>query len=162
MREALGVDLSPQAVIDDPTVAALARTVSGLLGIAAQPEVARASAARRGPFFFGEPALFGTYHPPLSAPRDAALLVCPSIGHEHTRGHRAVQILCEAAARAGIAALRFDYSGVGDSAGTLADTRVETWCDDVVRAARSCSRVRTRRRCTSWGFGWARPSRRLP
>jgi amino acid adenylation domain-containing protein len=135
VREAFGVDLSPQAVIDDPTVAALARTVSGLLGIAAQPEPVRTSEARRGPFFFGEPALFGTYHPPLSAPRDIALLVCPSIGHEHTRGHRAIQILCESAARAGVAALRFDYSGVGDSAGVLGDARVETWCDDVVRAA---------------------------
>jgi amino acid adenylation domain-containing protein len=133
-REAFDVDLSPQAVIDDPTIAALARTVSELLGPAAAP--AKTVDARRGPTFFGAPALFGVYHPTTSpAPRDAGLLVCPPIAHEHTRAHRAIQLLCDSAARAGFSALRFDYSGVGDSAGALGDVDVDTWCDEVIRAA---------------------------
>jgi hypothetical protein len=131
-------------VIDDPTIAALARTVSALLapaaamagtaGTAATAAVARID-ARRGPFFFGEPPLFGVYHP--AAPgtaRDAAVLVCPSIAHEHTRGQRALQILCESAARAGLPALRFDYTGVGDSSGALGGAGLESWCADILRA----------------------------
>jgi len=134
VREAFGVDLSAQAVIDDPTVAALARTVSDLLGPTVAP--AKTPEARRGPTFFGTPPLFGVYHPSTSPnPRDAAVLVCPSIGHEHTRGHRAIQILCDVAARAGFSAMRFDYTGVGDSAGALEAARVDLWCDDVLRAA---------------------------
>ncbi len=75
-------------------------------------------AVQSGPFFFGEPQLYGAYHGPQSTTESTtALLVCPSIGHEHTRAHRAIKLLCEAAARAGVSALRFDYSGVGDSAG---------------------------------------------
>ncbi|HEX3697245.1 MAG TPA: amino acid adenylation domain-containing protein [Polyangia bacterium] len=138
IRKVLDVDLPPQAVIDDPTIAALARTVSALLGpVAEEPAttVVAARHARRGPCFFGEPPLFGVYHPPTSGPRrDTALLVCPSIGHEHTRGHHAIQILCDAAARAGFAALRFDYTGVGDSAGTLSDASPDGWCADIQRA----------------------------
>jgi len=45
-----------------------------------------------------------------------------------------IQILCEAAAGAGFAALRFDYNGVGDSAGALSGAGVERFCDDVLRA----------------------------
>jgi hypothetical protein len=151
VREVFEVDLAPQAVIDDPTIAALARTVSELLAPPVAPaptakatatETAKATTdTRRGPTFFGEPPLFGVYHPATSASaRDAALLVCPSIGHEHTRGHRAIQILCESAARSGFPALRFDYTGVGDSSGALGGAGpntvvVDSWCADVLRAA---------------------------
>ena len=119
---AFDVDLSPQAVIDDPTIAG-----AGAHGrpsfSAPRPRRQRPSTPAGGPRSSGDPALFGVYHPPTSpTPRDAALLVCPPIAHEHTRAHRAIQILCDSAARAGFSALRFDYSGVGDSAGALDDT----------------------------------------
>lgn len=131
MREAFEVELSPQAVIDDPTIAGLARQIAELTGATAAPAVEQ----RSGPFFFGTPQLFGVYHPSQAASaRDAALLVCSPIAHEYTRAHRAVAVLCESAARAGFPSLRFDYSGVGDSAGDFAAAAVETWCGDVSRA----------------------------
>jgi uncharacterized protein len=87
------------------------------------------------PVFFSAPALFGAYHPALvEAERPLGVLLCPPIGHEHTRSHRAIKSLAEALARAGHHVLRFDYTGVGDSAGELADATVATWCDDVARA----------------------------
>ena len=172
VREVLAVELSPQAVIDSPTIAELATTLGDVAGrkeeeaprpavpsaaASAPAEVRRpdvappspASAAapgptagagpgvegRRGPLFFGEPPLFGFYHPALSkSASGVALLVCPPIGHEHTRAYRAVQSLCDAAARGGVPALRFDYSGVGDSAGELSTAAVDVWCADVFRA----------------------------
>ncbi len=129
IREVFGVDLSPQAVIDDQTIAALARIIVELAGPA--PVVA----ARTGSFFFGDPQLYAAYHgSQSSAMISTALLACPSIGHEHTRAHRAIKLLCEATARSGIAAMRFDYSGVGDSAGELSSQQLEVWSNDVLRA----------------------------
>jgi alpha-beta hydrolase superfamily lysophospholipase len=85
------------------------------------------------PTFFGDPRLFGLYHPPeATGPRsDTGVLLCPPVGHEHTRSHRALRVLAEALARDGFHALRFDYRGMGDSSGDSADGTVERWCDDV-------------------------------
>ena len=132
IREAFEVSLSPQALFDEPTIGGLARLVTELTG---ETEVILPEVTGAGPMFFGDPPLFGVYHPPKAAqPRDAAVLVCTSIGHEYTRAYRAVQLLCESAARAGFAALRFDYTGVGDSAGDLEHAGVDVWCEDVLRA----------------------------
>jgi hypothetical protein len=135
VNELFGVDLGPQAIFDDPTIGGLARTVDGLTS------VARAPAAAAGPFYFGQPPLLGIYHPPQGdTVRETALLVCPSIGHEHTRAHRALKLLCEAAARAGFPALRFDYTGVGDSAGDMDSAGPAVWCADVLRAGEELMR----------------------
>jgi amino acid adenylation domain-containing protein len=167
VREVLAVELSPQAVIDSPTIAELATTLGDVAGREAEAPITlparglasvRAAAAaklapelgpdgavsgiapkvgaRRGPLFFGDPQLFGFFHPASSkVASDAALLVCPPLGHEHTRAYRAVQSLCDAAARAGVAAFRFDYTGVGDSSGELSNGGLDVWCADVLRAA---------------------------
>ena len=74
--------------------------------------------------FFGDPALFGIHHPPpdeSGSGKRPAVLVCPSIGHEHTRAQRALRILAEALARGGHHVLRLDYRGLGDSWGRLED-----------------------------------------
>jgi len=88
------------------------------------------------PKFFGNPALFGTYHPPTQSPNQSAraVLLCPPIGHEHTRAHRAVRTLARGLARAGQHVLRFDYRGMGESWGYPVDGGVEAWCDDIVIA----------------------------
>jgi pimeloyl-ACP methyl ester carboxylesterase len=89
------------------------------------------------PLFFGDPALFGVHHPPSGEPgpgKRPAVLVCPSIGHEHTRAQRALRILAEALARGGRHVLRLDYRGLGDSWGRLEDGGVEPWCDDIEHA----------------------------
>jgi acyl transferase domain-containing protein len=96
----------------------------------------RACEGREMPMFFGQPALFGTYHPPTGAPAGTALavLICPPIGHEHTRAHRAIRTLARSLARAGHPALRFDYRGMGESWGYPTDGGAEAWCDDVAGA----------------------------
>jgi len=85
------------------------------------------------PFFFGpEQALFGLFH---ACPRPArkAVLLCPPLGQDQIRCHRLYRQLAQVLAAAGVAALRFDYYGTGDSAGDsvemdwqrcLADTAV--------------------------------------
>lgn len=88
------------------------------------------------PVFFGDPALFGVYHPALAeAARPLGVLLCPPIGHEHTRSYRALKSLAEALARCGHHVLRFGYRGVGDSGGEFAEATADRWCDDVACAA---------------------------
>src|SRR2546430_14798006 len=80
--------------------------------------------------------IFGWYHVAGGpARRDIAAVVCSPIGHEYTRSHRTVRHLCDRLARQGIAALRFDYHGTGDSPGSELDPdRVVRWQRDI-RAA---------------------------
>jgi pimeloyl-ACP methyl ester carboxylesterase len=85
------------------------------------------------PTFFGQPPLFGIHHPPTRtvASGGDAVLICPPLGHEHTRTHRALKLLGQALARAGHHVLRFDFRGLGDSWGQTEDGGVEEWCDDI-------------------------------
>lgn len=96
------------------------------------------------PLFFGDPALFGIHHPPpdeSGSGKRPAVLVCPSIGHEHTRAQRALRILAEALARGGHHVLRLDYRGLGDSWGRLEDGGVEPWCEDIELALEQLAAV---------------------
>lgn len=90
------------------------------------------------PFFFGEPGreLYGVFHPPAEPARELGALLCPAVGQEALRAHRAFVQLARRLAQAGVATLRFDYGGTGDSAGEFADARVAGWLDDVATAAR--------------------------
>ncbi len=49
-----------------------------------------------------------------------ALLICPPLLHEHVRAYRLFALLAAALAERGVAVLRFDYYGTGDSAGECA------------------------------------------
>lgn len=88
------------------------------------------------PTFFGEPPLFGVYHPALGpdAFRGRGVLLCPPIGHEHTRSHRALKVVAEGLSRAGYHVLRFEYRGLGDSSGEPTDGGRAPWCEDVLQA----------------------------
>jgi hypothetical protein len=70
------------------------------------------------PVHFGPPArrLFGLHHPARGHAR-ANLLMCPPLLHEHVRSYRFFSQLADRFADAGIACLRFDYFGTGDSDG---------------------------------------------
>ncbi len=88
------------------------------------------------PFFFGEEPrrLFGFYHP-AERPASIGLVLANAFGDEGVRAHRTLRHVAEAAARAGVPALRFDYDGAGDSAGDDRDpARVRAWIDGVHRA----------------------------
>jgi len=97
------------------------------------------------PTFFGpaERPLFGWVH---HAPAEAAplgLVVCNPFGYESICAHRSLRHFAQAAAAAGIPALRFDYDGTGDSAGCDRDPgRVAAWVASV-RAAIDALRAAT-------------------
>lgn len=78
--------------------------------------------------------LVGTFHPAQGAPGGGAVLLCPPLGQEAIRLHRFQRVLAERMARAGLAALRFDYFGTGDSEGDDFDGRLRRWCDDIAQA----------------------------
>jgi pimeloyl-ACP methyl ester carboxylesterase len=86
--------------------------------------------------------LFGCYHLPRGAARGAVLL-CQPQGAEYQRCHRAFRLLADQLARAGLAALRFDYFGSGDSAGDGIDGDLDQWRRDVAAALEECR--------TRWG-----------
>lgn len=75
------------------------------------------------------------------------MLLCNPFGEEASRSHRSYRVLATQLERAGFAALRFDYSGTGDSLGDSAAATVDAWVSDVglaaerLRAATGTSRV---------------------
>jgi pimeloyl-ACP methyl ester carboxylesterase len=79
--------------------------------------------------------LAGWLHPARTA-GDAALLICNAFGYEALCAHRSMKVLAEQAALAGIAALRFDYRGTGDSADARPGTdETAAWRANIVDAA---------------------------
>lgn len=76
--------------------------------------------------------LFGWMHVPDDGVVRGAVVLCPALGLEGVCSHRAFRQMAERLAEAGMAALRFDYDGTGDSAGRQDDpARVEAWMGSV-------------------------------
>lgn len=93
------------------------------------------------PFFFGaDGGLFGMYHVP-ALPARRAMLMCPPLGQDLIRCHRLYRQLAQALAGQGLAVLRFDYHGTGDSAGGSADV---DWDRCVADAVTACAELRSR------------------
>ncbi|AVQ80388.1 MULTISPECIES: alpha/beta fold hydrolase [unclassified Variovorax] len=79
--------------------------------------------------------LFGIFHPAEDAgSAETAVLVCPPYGAEGLRTHRFFKVLAERLARAGIATLRFDFYGTGDSPGDERQGEFEGWRRDLCSA----------------------------
>ncbi len=101
----------------------------------------------------GERSFFGWYHAEESAaPADRVAVVCAPVGHEYTRSHRSLRHLADRFARAGIPALRFDYHGIGDSAGSDLDAdRLATWIGNIELAVARARRLSARSAVTLVG-----------
>ena len=101
----------------------------------AATSTANGSSGGAQPLFFGpDSALFGVHFPAPANPRALALL-CPPFLHEHIRSYRFFSQVAESLAQAGIACLRFDYRGTGDSAGEDALFTFDTALADIETAA---------------------------
>ena len=111
---------------------------------------ARVPAVRRTPGYFpcGSGFIFGWYHDaPDAAQADAVAVICPPAGSEYTRSHRTLRHLADRLAAAGIAALRFDYPGAGDSPGSDLDPdRIGAWRAGIAAAIRHARAVSGRER----------------
>lgn len=95
--------------------------------------------ARAIGLWFGpsERPLFGRLYLPEGQHARAAVLLCPSLGLEAVCAGRTYRVLAERLAAAGFAAMRFDYDGTGDSAGSAEDPkRVEAWQRSIEEGAR--------------------------
>ncbi|MCU1354094.1 MAG: exosortase system-associated hydrolase 2 [Acidimicrobiales bacterium] len=76
--------------------------------------------------------LFGWLHVPADGTARGGVVLCPPLGYEHLCAHRAMRVLAERLAGAGLAVLRLDYDGTGDSAGGSEDPgRVRAWIDSI-------------------------------
>jgi pimeloyl-ACP methyl ester carboxylesterase len=67
-------------------------------------------------------------------------LICNPLGQEYIRGHHLLRTLADRLEREGLACLRFDYRGTGDSAGADEDTLFTKWQEDVAFAHRELAR----------------------
>ncbi|TXH57836.1 MAG: hypothetical protein E6Q93_11530 [Burkholderiaceae bacterium] len=87
------------------------------------------------PLYIGAPGrrLYACLHPAESA-GSAAVLLCPPFGFEMVRAHRLLRVLAERLARNGIAVMRFDPYGAGDSLGNDEQLDLAGWQSDVLTA----------------------------
>jgi pimeloyl-ACP methyl ester carboxylesterase len=65
---------------------------------------------------------------------DHGVVVCPPLAQEHVRSHGALRQLALSLARAGHHVLRFDWFGVGDSAGSLDQATLTRFREDLAAA----------------------------
>lgn len=82
----------------------------------------------REPFYIEDShdILFGWYHSTGGESQsDCVAVICSPVGHEYIHSHRSIRHLADRLALQGIPAIRFDYSGVGDSSG--ADLDPDRW-----------------------------------
>jgi uncharacterized protein len=87
--------------------------------------------------FFGDARhpLFGSLTMPVGSDLEHAVLLMAPIGHESVRTHWALRTLATALSRAGFTVFRFDWYGLGDSAGTFKDVTLSRMKSDAESAA---------------------------
>ena len=79
--------------------------------------------------------IFGVMHRPLSGPaRKPAVLICHGFGGNKCGKHRMYVNLSTALAKAGIASLRFDFRGSGDSEGEFYHMTLDGEVSDALKA----------------------------
>ncbi len=89
------------------------------------------------PFFFelGNDRLFAVLHLPATETARHGLVLCHALAEEKLWSHRVLVSLARELARRGMAVLRFDFRGEGDSDLDFEQTGIDSRIDDAVRAA---------------------------
>lgn len=94
---------------------------------------------RAHPFYFGpdQRPLFGWLHMPDAGQRKGlGVLICGPLGYESVSAYRTLRHVAEQAASHGFPALRFDYDGTGNSAGSDTDPdRMHAWLQSIQSAS---------------------------
>ena len=90
------------------------------------------------PMFFGSSAspLFGIFEAPADKlAKGHGVVLCPPVAQEHLRSHSLMRQVSAALVRSGYHTLRFDWFGVGDSAGSYEQATLTRWNEDVAQAS---------------------------
>lgn len=97
------------------------------------------------PLYFpsGDQTLFGWLHAPQGAAKSGfGVVVCPPFGYEAICAHRSIRAFADTCAAAGLPALRFDYTGTGDSSDSEGEEdQIAAWCADIEAAVATFTRV---------------------
>lgn len=81
-------------------------------------------------FFGAQEYLYGVYHAVADGSARGAVLMCPAVGSEYMRTHRAFRQIADQLACDGYSVLRFDYSCTGNSAGDHEHASWQNWIED--------------------------------
>jgi pimeloyl-ACP methyl ester carboxylesterase/aryl carrier-like protein len=139
IQESFGIELSLLDLFESRTIHAQTRLLldrlDGSAVIAAKPTTEY--------MFFGggDAQLLGALHRP-AVPSRSGVVLCYPMGQEYMRIHRTYVELARRLTASRHYALRFDYTGCGDSAGETSSGDLAIWQADIRRAVREL-RVRT-------------------
>ena len=108
------------------------------------------------PFYFGPAArpLLGWYHAAAGEWRDVAVILCAPLGYQHLASYRTMRMLATRLSALGFAVVRFDYPGMGDSAGDEHEPGlVHDWIGAVGLAEAEARRLSGATRIAAVGLG---------
>ena len=107
------------------------------------------------PFFFGAEAqpLYGVYHPPAQDRASSkAVVLCGPGPQEYMLTHWALRRLAALLSKVGVHVLRFDYFGMGDSAGQSEDGTLQIWQQDIQTATSALKKLAKVERVSLIGY----------
>lgn len=106
-------------------------------------------------FFFdggGGRKLLGFLHHAQGARKDLGLVYCHPFAEEKNQSHVIAARAARRLAASGVAVLRFDFSGCGDSEGDLAEASADDWLAEIGRAAEVLKEKAAVSRVGFWGL----------